>query len=132
MNIGDKIKELREKRDLTQDQLASILDLSRSTIGMYERDERQPGYELLIKIADYFNVTTDYLLGRTENKNELILTNDNLHVPEEYKDLEIKIGVDKDKYPKEGFTVEQVKAILDRFYKAGMIIQPKDDDKNNP
>ena len=59
------LKSLRSSRGLTQDELAKQLKISRSTIGMYEKGARQPDFETLELIADYFNVDTDYLLGRT-------------------------------------------------------------------
>ena len=63
-SIGSKIRTLRNKKKLSQKEFGKIFDLAESTIGMYERDERKPDYETLGKFADYFEVTTDYLLGR--------------------------------------------------------------------
>lgn len=65
------LKNLRIAKDLTQEQLAKELNVSRSTIGMYENASREPDYETLEKIADYFNVDIDYLIGRT-NKTTII------------------------------------------------------------
>jgi len=59
------MQQLRKAARLTQDQLAEILQVQKRTYGSWERGERQPDFETLCKIADYFNVTTDYLLGRT-------------------------------------------------------------------
>ena len=59
------LKILRNSNNLTQDMLAQKLGLSRSAIGMYEKGSREPDYETLEKIADFFNVDIDYLLGRT-------------------------------------------------------------------
>lgn len=59
------LKSLRNSRGLTQDELSKQLNISRSTIGMYESGAREPDFETLELIADYFNVDTDYLLGRT-------------------------------------------------------------------
>jgi len=58
------IKELRRRSNVTQDKLAEILGVGRSTVSMWEIDASQPDQELINKLADYFNVTTDYLLGR--------------------------------------------------------------------
>ncbi|MRC99783.1 helix-turn-helix domain-containing protein, partial [Bacillus thuringiensis] len=58
------IRDLRKQKGITQKELAKSLQLSESTIGMYERNERQPDYNTLIRIADYFKVSTDFLLGR--------------------------------------------------------------------
>ena len=60
------LKELRSSKGMTQDELAKQLRISRSTVGMYESGSREPDFETLELIADYFNVDTDYLLGRTD------------------------------------------------------------------
>ena len=66
---GNRIKLLREEKELRQDELAKILDVSPSAIGMYERDEREPNDVITLKLAEFFNVTTDYLLGKSDNRN---------------------------------------------------------------
>lgn len=70
--LGDKILELRKSRKLTQKQLADELGVAQSTIGMLEKNERGAGNDLLIKIAKYFNVSTDYLLS-TEEKLDMAM-----------------------------------------------------------
>lgn len=62
MNI---IKQLRLSKGMTQDELADALGISRSRLSMYELGKREPDFETLEMIADFFNVDTDYLLGRT-------------------------------------------------------------------
>lgn len=64
--FGKKLKVLRTSKKISQKEFGKIFGLAESTIGMYERDERRPDFELLNKFADYFEVSTDYLLGRTE------------------------------------------------------------------
>ena len=64
-NFQSVLKTLRKSFGLTQDELANKLEVSRSTIGMYESGSREPDYKTLGAIADFFNVNTDYLLGRT-------------------------------------------------------------------
>lgn len=59
-------KSLRLKSGLTQQQMADALKLSRSTIGMYENGEREPNFEILELIADYFNVDMNYLIGKKD------------------------------------------------------------------
>lgn len=63
----DIIKGLRAGRQLTQDELAAELGLSRSAISMYERGEREPDFETLEVIADFFNVDMNYLTGWSED-----------------------------------------------------------------
>ena len=64
-NFQNIFRKLRTSSNLTQNAIAERLGISRSTIGMYETGAREPDYETLEKIADYFNVDTDFLLGRT-------------------------------------------------------------------
>lgn len=62
-----RLRELRRKRHVSQVKLAIDLDLSQNSISRYENGEREADYVTLIKIADYFDVSTDYLLERTDN-----------------------------------------------------------------
>ena len=63
-----RLKELRKKRNISQLKLALDLNMNQNTISRYENLERQADYEALIKFADYFNVSLDYLLGRSEKE----------------------------------------------------------------
>ncbi|MCY7585476.1 helix-turn-helix domain-containing protein [Bacillus safensis] len=69
--LGDRIRSLREKNNLTQEQMAKKIGISRGTYAHYEINKRRPDYETLIKIADLFNVSTDYLLKGEEHYKEL-------------------------------------------------------------
>lgn len=62
-----RLKELRKKKHLSQLKMAMDLHLNQNSISRYENMERQADYATLIKIADYFDVSIDYLLGRTDN-----------------------------------------------------------------
>lgn len=64
-NFFNIFKSLRQSIGYTQQELAEKLGISRSTIGMYETGAREPDFETLELIADFFNVDTDYLIGRT-------------------------------------------------------------------
>lgn len=70
MDMGDRIAELRSNAHMSQFQLAKVLGIGTSTLGMYETNKRKPSPKVLKRIADYFNVSTDYLLGRSNNKKE--------------------------------------------------------------
>ncbi|MFR2776351.1 MAG: helix-turn-helix domain-containing protein [Anaerostipes sp.] len=73
-NFQNILKSLRTSQSLTQDALAKKLKISRSTIGMYENGAREPDFETLELIADFFNVDIDYLLGRTLKTTYIPLT----------------------------------------------------------
>ena len=62
-----RIKELREERCLSQANLASAIDTSQRNIGRWENEENEPTYSQLVKLADYFNVSIDYLVGREDD-----------------------------------------------------------------
>ena len=64
-----RLKELRQKRQISQLKLALDLNMNQNSISRYENMEREADYETLIKFADYFNVSLDYLLGRTDDEN---------------------------------------------------------------
>ena len=62
-----RLKELRKNRKISQIKLSMDLSLSQNSISRYENGEREADYDTLVAIADYFNVSVDYLLGRTDN-----------------------------------------------------------------
>lgn len=104
----NRIKELRNEKGITQADLAKILKISDRAVGYYENGDREPDYTTLLKIAEYFDVSIDYLLGRVEvRKDTTSAPADKEFVAfyEGYKDLD-----DADK--------EILKATLDAFVRA--------------
>lgn len=63
MKIGNRIKEIRKSKMLTQTELANFLNTTQDTISLWEREKSNPDIEQLIKLALFFDVSTDYLLG---------------------------------------------------------------------
>lgn len=63
-----RLKEIREDRDITQAELANYLCVKQNTYSQYENGQRQIPLELLIKLARYYNTSTDYILGLTDEK----------------------------------------------------------------
>ena len=80
-NFSDRIKGLRTGRGITQEQLASMLKVSRSTIGLYESGKREPDFDTSEAIADIFNVDMDYLTGRSDIERKHPLTPSTLIPP---------------------------------------------------
>ena len=72
MEFGDIMSKLRKEKNLSQQELASRLNISKSSLAMYETNKRQPNFDLVKKIADFFDVTTDYLLGRVDERDTYI------------------------------------------------------------
>lgn len=62
-----RLREIRKSKGISQLKMAMDLNMSQNTISRYETGEREPGINELIKVADYFNVSIDYLLERTNN-----------------------------------------------------------------
>jgi transcriptional regulator with XRE-family HTH domain len=69
MSFGNRLRQLRKEKNLRQSDLASIINVNRATIGKYETDERFPDRKTLENIADYFQISIDYLLGRTDMRD---------------------------------------------------------------
>ena len=67
--IGERIKELRKGRKLTQNILAQRLSVTKSVVSAYENQTAYPSLDVLLGLADIFNVTTDYLLGKEKTRS---------------------------------------------------------------
>ena len=63
-----RLRDLREDNDLTQTNIAKYLNIAQRTYSHYENNERAIPIEVLCKLADYYNTSVDYLIGRTDNK----------------------------------------------------------------
>ena len=94
MRFARILQDLREDRDISRKDLALALNISVSTLGMYEQGRREPNIDMLIKMADYFDVSIDFLVGRSyKNENNEILVealhlkNQIDHLPQEYKNI---------------------------------------------
>ncbi|NUU75278.1 helix-turn-helix domain-containing protein [Paenibacillus xylanilyticus] len=72
MNQGNRIAELREQRSWTQQELAHSIGISRAALSHYEKSRRKPDFEILNMLADMFNVSIDYLVGRTRQPNVMM------------------------------------------------------------
>lgn len=107
--VGNRIKLLREELGLKQEDLAKKLSVSPSSIGMYERNLREPNDELTLKFSNFFDVSVDYLLGKTDIRNHQE-PNDSLGLAE--------IGFDINNYtPPSKAQKEQIKAMIEIILK---------------
>lgn len=73
-SFGERLAALRKEKGISQAQLAKMLNMGQSTIAMYERNKRRPDPETLERLADFFQVSVDYLLGRTDSRERLKYT----------------------------------------------------------
>lgn len=81
----NNIRVLRKQHNLSMKELGKIVGVAESTISLYENEKREPDLATLTRIADYFNVSVDYLLGR-EAEQEAQTTRP-LQIPDKYKDV---------------------------------------------
>jgi len=82
-----KLRELRENKKVTQNEVAIYLNISRSAYSQYESGKRQMNYETLLLLADFFNVSIDYLLGRYET-NPIKVNKEESHLIDLYRLLD--------------------------------------------
>lgn len=83
--IGERLWELRKDADLTQDDLAGILNINKHSISSYERDKSEPPDAIKIAIAKYFNVSLDYLAGLTDFPRPLNDDDHTVHLPPTFR-----------------------------------------------
>lgn len=74
MSMGERLRELRLKRNLSQEEVARHIGITRSAYSHYEINNRQPVYDTLIKLASFFNVSLDYIIGGSEPNQTLEAT----------------------------------------------------------
>lgn len=101
--FSERLKELRREKDLTQLQFAKIFSVSGGTVAMWETGKREPNYETTMQLADFFNVSLDYLLGRTDLRDGY-----KIKTPAELADVGV---VDVEKSGSGVLTPEEVNAI---------------------
>lgn len=83
VQFGDRLRTLRTEKGLSQMDFAKQIRISKSSVNMYERGEREPSFETLEVIADYFNVDMDYLLGKSDTvRKSPVLPSNIIPMPE--------------------------------------------------
>lgn len=122
--MESRIKQLREKRGLIQEILAAELGITQQMLSKYERDVTLIKVDILKKIATYFNVTTDYLLGVSDVKRDLQRQMKMNETLDEYYDL-IEIYKDLDSYDKERIwsIMQTVKKVGEKRKKDNKLIE---------
>lgn len=110
--IGKRIRELRQEKQMTLEELSRIFGKSRASMGHYEVGTRQPGIDEIIKFAEYFSVTSDYLLGLTDQRNCAIYK-------ETINNHQLEISYKTDKYPA-GFSHEDAMKVIEKLESIGI------------
>lgn len=99
----DRLRQLRKKNNKTQAQMAAVIGLTQQAYATYENNIAQPPIDILEKLADYFNVSVDYLLGRTDDKNGIALEGVYFRLESEVQEL--------------GLPPEDVQKVIDLYKK---------------
>lgn len=102
-NFSDRLKSLRKEKDLTGEQLGKIFNVTKTAVSYWESGKNFPGEDMVKKIAEYFEVSTDFLLGKSDIRNPYIT--EGIEVREEQEkynvaklDDDISIWFSKDEY----------------------------------
>lgn len=125
--FGNRLKSLRTDKKMPLKALGKELGISVATLSNYERNERKPDFDTIIKIADHFNVSIDYLLGRTEAKNQSHYMLDNLvsnfnDLPLEQQVMmstliaNLSMGFDANRYILKGETLNELCNIYEQIW----------------
>ena len=87
MSIGNRIKELRNEKELTQMELAGKIGYSNASISDWEHNEKQPTAQAIIRLCEYFEVSADYLLGISEDDKPVIFSKAPPPIPQAVTDI---------------------------------------------
>lgn len=113
--VANRLKKLRKEAGLTQKQLADKLNISPSTVAMYESGKRTPDPKVVVTIAEFFNVSTDYLLRTKQNPlTQEHLTNTYSQIAEDLgEDIQVMFhditSFDEEELDKLKFAIEMIK-----------------------
>ena len=94
VKLGERLKAARTAKHMSQQALADIIGKSLNTVGLYERGLRQPSLETLCLLADTLEVSSDYLLARTESKLPSPSSNSDEDLEKRVSRIETKIGLE--------------------------------------
>ncbi len=108
--IGDRLKLLRKEKGLEAQHIAKKINVAKSTYSGYENNKSVPNYEILKKLADVFNVTTDYLLEKTDRKELAVIEGDS--IPQELRDIGIEYLQVNKELKEKGFSPEDIRELI--------------------
>lgn len=94
--FNERLKQLRQEKMISQQEFANFIGISKSSVNMYERGEREPGIETLEAIADFFNVDMDYLLGKSDHRNKQAWLAD---IDKSYVGIKNILPIEKKRFP---------------------------------
>ena len=88
---GERLKKIRKEKKLSQEKVAELISISRSSISKFENEKEEPSIDILVKLCDLYRISTDYVLGRTNDKRGIGYA-DSYKAKIEQHDNEIAIG----------------------------------------
>ncbi|WP_332648798.1 helix-turn-helix domain-containing protein [Lysinibacillus sp. 54212] len=109
--FGTRLKGLRKYKKLTQQQVAAAIQVKQSTISYYEKDKKQPELQTLEKLADFFGVSIDYLLLRTDNPEEYT-ANEKAFIESVEADLDVTAAELRKKFSLINATEEEIEEAI--------------------
>lgn len=89
--LGERLKKLREEKGLLQKDIAKLLNITASAYGFYEQGKRDPDTDVLRKLADFYGVSIDYLMGRTDIRNPALTKKDEKEIEKEIEAMKKKL-----------------------------------------
>jgi transcriptional regulator with XRE-family HTH domain len=116
----NNLKKLRKDRKLSQSDIAEFLNITANAYGHYELGKRQPNPETLVKLADFYGVSIDYILGRDDTEPEDPIVN-NINIPNDYKEIPVALY-----HAAKGLTQKEADAVVSFIE---LIKSNKDEDK---
>ena len=125
MTFPERLKKLRKEKNIYQLELANFIGVSRPTITQYESGDRRPDHDTLKNIANYFNVSVDYLLGNTDERSPA----DKIIQKDKEKNVEVKELLDRFNVQLEGeeLTEQDKEAVIDVL----RMLKKRHDNENN-
>ena len=111
--FGRRIKKMRNEKGLTQEQLAHKFNLSKETFCHYEKERRKPPIDIISDLADFFDTSIDYMMGRTDKRYGINKDEVSPEMLKMIRELKIK-DIEVLNYVKnQGFTAEEIKRYID-------------------
>ena len=89
----ERLKELRKMNGITQKELAEHLGFTHVAVVKWENGQREPDFSTIVKLSQFFNVSTDYLLGKSDDPS-IIIANEKISVPAQYEDVLVALNND--------------------------------------
>lgn len=120
MNFAERIKDLRKSRGLDQAQMGAVIGISGPAVSKWETGKSEPDIKVLVFLCDYFKISADYLLGRTEYK-DFVWRDETGLTKEELEDVAAQVYTKTEEEPQElsPEEVAQLRAMLNEWKRTG-------------